>query len=111
MSLLVENICPHVFQVKVMAIYWATQWILAYGIYFIRVSIVVDSQAAIRSLSEFVHNFKIVGECRRYLDLLFGHFTSVSLLWALDTVKYLESIEPTSSLRLACSFRNSPLLN
>ena len=47
-----------------------------------RFSVYSDSQAAIRSLSGFVNNSRIVRECRRCLDLLFGRFSSVSLVLA-----------------------------
>ena len=38
-----------------------------------------DSQAVIKSLSDFMNNSMIVRECRRCLDLLSGRFTSVLL--------------------------------
>ena len=63
-----------------MAIYRAAQWLLINGASFILVSVFSDSQAAIRSLSGLVNNSRILGECRRCLDLLSGPF-SVSLVW------------------------------
>ena len=38
------------------------------------------NQAGICSLSGFVNNFRIVTECRGYLDLLSGRFTSETLV-------------------------------
>ena len=60
---------------KVMAIYRAAQWILVSGAPFNRISVFSDSQAAIRSLSGFVNNFRMVRKCRLCLDLLSGRFS------------------------------------
>ena len=48
------------FQAEVMAIYRAAQWILANGVSFTLVSIFSNGQDAIRSLSGFVNNSRIV---------------------------------------------------
>ena len=52
------------FQAEVMAIYQASQWILANSVSFTRVLIFSDCQAEIRSLSGFVKNSRIVSKCR-----------------------------------------------
>ena len=68
------------FQVEVLVIYRAAQWILVTSTPFALVSIFSDSQATIRFLSGFVNNSKFVKECRRCLDLLSGRFCA-SLVW------------------------------
>ena len=80
-------------------------WILINGAAFTRISIFSDSQAVIRSLSSIVNNSRIGGECRCCVDLLSGRF-SVSLI-RLSGHSNREIAEPTSSLRLVNSLRNS----
>ena len=63
-----------------MAIYRAAQWILVNNTSFTCVTVFSDSQAAIKSLSGFLNNSRIVRECRRCLNLLSGFFTSISLV-------------------------------
>ena len=53
------------FQVELMEIYRAAQWILAYGVLFTHITIFSDSQAATKSLSIVANNSRIVipGNC------------------------------------------------
>ena len=85
-----QPVYSSVFQAQVLAIYRAAQWILDNGAPFIRDSVFFGSQAAIRSLSGFVDNSRIVRECRRCLDRLSGRF-SVSLVWVFGHSNVLEN--------------------
>ena len=76
------------FQAEVMDIYRATLRILVNNAPFTRVPIFCDRQAAI--ISGFMQNSRIVRECCRCLDLLFGHF-SVSLVWFSGHSKVLRN--------------------
>ena len=63
-----------------MATYRAAKWILANGVPFTRITIFLDSQAAIKPLSNVANNSRIVRECCRGTNLLPRKFT-VTLIW------------------------------
>ena len=81
-SLRLPDYCS-VFQAEVIEIYRTAQWMLINGASFTRVLIFSNSQVAIRSLSDFVNNTRIVRECR-CLDLFSERFTSVSIIWVFE---------------------------
>ena len=74
------SICS-VFQAEMMSIYRVAQWVLVNNAPFTCVSIFSGSQAAIKSFSGFMNNFRSVRKYRRGLDLLSRRITSVSLVW------------------------------
>ena len=76
--------------------FWALQWFTGLGNFF------SHKLAAIKSLSDFVNNSRIVRECRLFLGPLSGRF-SESPVW--------ETVGPTSSPQLGHSFRNRLQLN
>ena len=81
---------------EVMAIYRATQWILAYGFRFSCISIFSYSQAAIKPLLNVANNSKIVIECRRCPERRLG--ASISHLPGfLETVAF-QSWHTTSGI-------------
>ena len=74
-----RTICS-VFQAEVMTIYWAFQWILAYGVPFTHIFIFSNSQAAIKFLSKVANNSGIIRECRDFFNLQSMRFSVTFIL-------------------------------
>ena len=91
-----------VFQMEVKAIYRADQWVLVNYAPFTCISIFSDSLAAIKFLSGFVNNSRIVREYRRCLDLLSGRFTRGSLV-CVSGHNYITGNYRADELARACA--------
>ena len=94
-----------------MAIYQAAQWILVNDAPFTHVSVFSNSQAAIKSLSGFVGNSRIVSEYRRCLNLFLAASPVYQWCGSLGTATFRETVGQTNPQELVHSFRNPLRLN